>query len=151
MFRYAKKLEEKISVSDASERHPYYHILQLCYSFFSICSALQHENDLNIAVPYRQLVGLSHTSLLINKMVANVKTADEWVDLYKGYKGDAALSPNDYDDVLLGFKTVNSAFQSLRNSLRPAFINKYLFTKPDFEFAQTVPPAPPALNITVKA
>lgn len=133
VFTYTKNLEDKIAMSCASERHPYYHLLQLCYSFFSVCSALQYEDDLNVAIPYRQLIALCHTALLINKMVSNVKTADEWVDLYKGYVGDTALTSDDYNDVLVGFQNVNSAFQSLRNSLRPALINQYLFTKPDYQ------------------
>jgi hypothetical protein len=131
---YVKNLEEKISLSNASDRHPYNHLLEICYSFFSVCSALRYENDPSVAIPYRQLKGLCDTALLINKMVKNVQTADEWVDLYKGYKGDTALSPNDYDEVLLGFQTVNSAFQSLRSVLRPLLLDKYIFDKPDYDF-----------------
>jgi len=133
VFDYAQRVETKIQLSKASERHPYYHLLEICYSFISACSALLNDSNSTVEMFFHQVNGFGNMALLINKTIAGVQTAEEWVATYKGYTGDTSLSPNDYDDILLGFGQVNLVIQKVRVSLYPKIMHNHIFTKPAYE------------------
>lgn len=133
-LKYVKKLEDTIMMYAPSRRHPYRRLLAISYSFFAIFSALKNENETSLAFPFQQLDTLYHVTLLIRKTIDNVQTAEEWVDLYKYYKGDTVLTSHDYDDILRCFHTVNLAVITLKDTLIPKMIDPLSFTKPDYEF-----------------
>lgn len=133
-LKYMKRLEDTIMIYAPSQRHPYRRLLAISYSFFAIFSVLKNENETSLAFPFQQLDTLYHVTMLIRKTIDNVQTAEEWVDLYKFYKGDTVLTSHDYDDILRCFDTVNLAVITLKDTLIPKMINPLAFTEPDYEY-----------------
>lgn len=122
---YAIELEEKLMVSNASMRHPYYEILLLCNQCCRIYSQIINENNENLLEAFWQIQMFSRTSLLIRKTINNVQTAQEWVGLYKLYRGDTILQDTDYDEILKKFEDVNSVVQKIKGKFFLKELNEY--------------------------
>jgi len=133
VFDYAQRIESKIRLSQVSEMHPYNHLVAICYSFVSACSALRNDNIITAETLFHQMSGLGHMSLLINKTIDGVQSAEEWIDNYRGHTNATLLSLNDYDEVLLGFAKINIVIQEVRFSLHPKMLNVPMATKPNFK------------------
>ncbi len=131
---YAKELEEKLMISDASMCHPYYWLLSICNHLSFTYSEIKNRNEYNMLIPFQQLSAFCHISLFVNKTIEHIQTAEEWIDLYKQYKGDTVLSTEDYETILKQFQIVNSTFQNMRNVFHLNKFNGFAFTEPDFDF-----------------
>ena len=112
-------------VSNASMRHPYYEILLLCNQCCRIYSQIINENNENLLEAFWQIQMFSRTSLLIRKTINNVQTAQEWVGLYKLYRGDTILQDTDYDEILKKFEDVNSVVQKIKGKFFLKELNEY--------------------------
>ncbi len=49
---YAKELEEKLMISDASMRHPYYWLLSICSHLSFTYSEIKNRNEYNMLIPF---------------------------------------------------------------------------------------------------
>ena len=132
--RYAKGLEEKLMISNASMRHPYYWLLSICHHLCFIFSEIKNRNVYSMLIPFQELSTFCHVSLFVNKTIEHVQTAEEWIGLYKQYKGDTVLSEEDYEIILKQFQIVHLTFQKMRNVFHLNKFNNYAFTEPNFDF-----------------
>lgn len=134
--QYAQELEIKLALHQGSQVHPYYSLLEICYSFESICSAMKNVTETHMVTLYRQVSALNHMTRLVSKTIRTVQTAEEWIDLYKSYSNDTVLTVNDYQDILLKFKVIEDAVFSLRGIISIDEIRKHIFSPPDYQFVE---------------
>lgn len=134
VYKYTKELTAILSISTASGRHPYRRLAALCDSFCSIHAVLKNGKESSIAFPFQQLDTLCQISILISMSIRNVQSADEWIRLHRGYKGDTTPTENDAQIILEGFCNASLDFQVLRNALYPKLTETGVFGTPDYQF-----------------
>lgn len=134
VYKYTKKLKAILAISNASGRHPYRRLAALCDSFCSIHTVLKNGKESSIAFPFQQLDTLCQISILLSTSISNVRSADEWIRLHKGYEGDTTLTENDTQIILEGFCNASLEFQVLRNALYPKLTETGVFGRSDYQF-----------------